>query len=292
MPIVRRKQNGRYVSAAVVLVLAVWFLYSLAVNENMQWAVIGDYLFNRSILQGVLVTIELTVISMVVGIVGGVLLALMRASANPVLNAVSAAYIWLFRGTPLLVQILFAYNLASLYPEVGIPYVPALQVSANQVISPWTAAVLALSLNEAAYMAEIVRGGLLSIATGQREAAVALGMKEIQVLRRVVLPQALRVIVPPTGNEVINMLKTTSLVSVISITELLYASQQIYSVSFQTIPLLVVASIWYLSITSVLTLAQSRIEARLGKGQGARTSKGASPVLRQLGLTARVKGLR
>jgi polar amino acid transport system permease protein len=176
LPVVRLKRPLRSVSAVVVLALVLGMLYSLATNPNMEWPVIGRYLFDDRILQGVVVTIELTVIAMVIGIAGGVLLSLMRTSSNRVLRGVSAGYIWLFRGTPLLVQILFAYNLASLYPHIGIPFVPALQVSANDVISPWAAALLALSLNEAAYMAEIVRGVLLSIPVGQREAASALGM--------------------------------------------------------------------------------------------------------------------
>jgi len=250
----------------VVLLLALLLVYSLATNPRVEWSVVGGYLFDHRILSGVAVTLELTVIAMVLGIIGGIVLSLMRTSSSAVLGAISSAYIWLFRGTPLLVQILFAYNLASLYPTIGVPFVPVLQTSANSVISPLAAALLALSLNEAAYMAEIVRGGLLSIPVGQREAAAALGMRDSKILRRVVLPQAMRVIVPPTGNEVINMLKTTSLVSIISITELLYSSQLIYSVTFETIPLLVVASLWYLAITSVFTVAQMRIENRFGRG--------------------------
>jgi len=176
--------------------------------------------------------------------------------------------VWLFRGTPLLVQLLFWNFLAALYPRLslGVPFGPQLvTVNTNSLITTTTAAVLGLGLNEGAYMAEIVRGGIASVDHGQTEAALALGMHRLQTLRRIVLPQALRCIIPPTGNEVVAMLKTTSIGSVIAATELLSAAQLIYARTYQTIPLLIVASIWYLAITSAFTLGQSWLERRTGQ---------------------------
>ena len=196
-------------------------------------------------------TIELTVIAMAIGIALGVLLAVMRLSPNPLVSSASWLYIWFFRGTPVLVQLLFWYNIAALYPKIalGIPFGPAfVHADANTLITAFAAAILGLGLNEGAYMAEIVRAGIISVDEGQTDAAQSLGMTRLQTLRRIVLPQAMRVIIPPTGNETISMLKTTSLASVIAVTELLYSAQQIYAVNFKTIPLLIVASIWYLAL--------------------------------------------
>jgi polar amino acid transport system permease protein len=193
----------------------------------------------------------------------------MRLSANPLLSGASWAYIWFFRGTPVLVQLLFWYNLAALYPQVslGIPFGPAfVHGSANSLITALTASILGLGLNEGAYMAEIVRAGILSVDHGQVEAAQALGMTRAVTMRRIILPQAMRVIIPPTGNETISMLKTSSLASVITVTELLYAVQLIYSVNFKTIPLLLVASLWYLIATSVLTIGQYYVERHYARG--------------------------
>ncbi len=248
-----------------MLVLVALAGSSVATNPRFEWGTVGEYLFDASVLAGVVLTLELTVIAMAIGIVLGIVLALMRLSGNPVLAGTSAAYVWLFRGTPVLVQLIFFYNLASLYPRVslGLPFGPSLvSADANDLVSPWTAAILALGLNQAAYMAEIVRGGLLSVDPGQREAAAALGMGERLILQRIVLPQALRVIIPPTGNETITMLKMTSLVSVISLADLLYSVQIVYTRTFETIPLLIVASIWYLAIVSLLSIGQSMLERR------------------------------
>jgi len=208
---------------------------------------------------------------MAIGIVLGVLLAVMRLSPNPLVSGASWVYIWLFRGTPVLVQILLWYNIAALYPRLslGIPFGPTFaQVDANSLITPFVAGMLALGLNEGAYMAEIVRAGVISVPEGQTHAAQSLGMTRLQTMRRIVLPQAMRVIVPPTGNETISMLKTTSLVSVIALPhpELLYAAQLIYSVTYQTIQLLIVASLWYLIVTTVLTIGQFYLERYFGRG--------------------------
>jgi polar amino acid transport system permease protein len=242
----------------------------LFTNPNLQWDVVGEYFFTRRILTGLLVTLELTVLAMLSGILLGILTAVMRLSPIRILSSTAWAYTWFFRGTPLLVQIIFWYNLAALFPriEIGLPLLgPTLwSGDSNAVITPFVAALLGLALNEGAYMSEIVRGGIVSVDQGQHEAAVALGMRSGRVMRRIVLPQAMRVIVPPTGNQVIGMLKSTALVSVTSTSELLYTSQQIYNQTFQTIPLLIVASIWYLIVTSVLSVVQYYIERHYARG--------------------------
>jgi polar amino acid transport system permease protein len=199
-----------------------------------------------------------------------VAIATLRLSVNPLLSGFSSGYIWFFRGTPVLVQLIFWYNLAALYPEIniGIPHVFILyQGSTNDLITPYTAAILGLGLNEAAYMAEIIRAGMASVDHGQQEAARALGMNKGQWLRRIILPQAIPFIIPPTGNQVIGMLKTTSLVSVISLSDLLYSAQSIYSRTFENIPLLIVACIWYLVATTLLSWLQARIENHFRKGK-------------------------
>src|SRR5690349_1621125 len=206
---------------------------------------------------------------MAIGIVLGVLLAIMRLSPNPLVSGGSWLYIWFFRGTPVLVQLLFWYNIAALYPKIdlGIPFGPSfIHADANSLITPFTAAILGLGLNEGAYMAEIVRAGIISVPEGQSDAAKSLGMTRLQTMRRIVLPQAMRVIIPPTGNETISMLKTSSLASVIVVTELLYASQLIYSVNFKTIQLLIVASVWYIVATSLLYIGQFYLERYYGRG--------------------------
>src|SRR6202043_3447541 len=206
---------------------------------------------------------------MAIGIVLGVVLAVMRLSPNPLVSGSSWLYIWFFRGTPILVQLLFWYNIGALYPKLalGIPFGPAfIPADANTLITPFRAAILGLGLNEGAYMAEIVRAGMISVDEGQTDAAQSLGMTRLQTMRRVVLPPAMRVIIPPTGNETISMLKTTSLASVIVVTELLYASQLIYSVNFKTIQLLIVASFWYIVCTSVLYVGQFYLERYYGRG--------------------------
>jgi polar amino acid transport system permease protein len=263
------RRPGRWVAAAIVLVIAVAVVRSIATNPNFQWGVVGEYLFDGRILHGLRVTIELTVIAMAIGVVLGVLLAIMRLSPNWLVSSASSFYIWFFRGTPVLVQLLFWYNVAALYPKLalGVPFGPAfIHADANTLITPFTAAILGLGLNEGAYMAEIVRAGIISVDPGQADAAQSLGMTRLQTMRRIVLPQAMRVIIPPTGNETISMLKTSSLASVIVVTELLYASQLIYSVNFKTIPLLIVASFWYIVCTSVLYVGQYYLERYYGRG--------------------------
>nr|WP_232327998.1 amino acid ABC transporter permease [Kibdelosporangium sp. MJ126-NF4]CTQ93795.1 ABC-type amino acid transport system, permease component [Kibdelosporangium sp. MJ126-NF4] len=256
---------GRWIGGAVVLGLAALAIRSIIVNPNFHWEVVGPYLFDTRIAKALLTTLELTLYSMLIGIVGGVVLAVMRLSPNPVLKGAAGVYIWLFRGTPLITQLIFWANLGALYPSfgIGIPFGPEFVTwQTNVAIGVATASVLGLGLNEAAYMAEIVRAGISSVDEGQTEAAGALGMTRGKTLRRIVLPQAMRVIIPPTGNQVISMLKTTSLVVVIGYSELMVVVGQIYAQNYKVIPLLIVAAIWYLVCTSVLTVIQMQIERK------------------------------
>jgi polar amino acid transport system permease protein len=272
------RHPGRWVSAALVLVLAAMFVHTVAVSKvsrggirksRFELDVIQHYFTSRQVLDGLQVTIELTVIAMVIGIALGIGLAVLRLSPNPLLSGASWLYIWFFRGTPVLVQLLFWYFVSYLYPHLtlGVPFGPALvHFNLNTLITPFRAGIIALGLNEGAYMAEIVRAGIISVDEGQTEAAQALGMSRLQNMRRIVLPQAMRVIVPPTGNETISMLKTSSLAATITVGELLFKVQNIYGRTYQTIPLLMVASLWYLIVTSVLTFGQYYVERYFARG--------------------------
>lgn len=262
---VKAKYLGRWVSGGLILILAALALQSVVTNPRFGWETVGKYIRDVSIVNGIAVTLMLTAVSMVIGILLGVVLAVMRLSHNPVVRAAASAYVNFFRGTPVLVQLLFWYNLAALYPVISFG-IPGVALDANQFITPITAAILGLGLNQGAYMSEIVRAGILSVDHGQSEAAGALGISRFRTMQRIILPQAMKVIIPPTGNETIGMLKTTSLVSVISVPELLYSSQIIYARTFETIPLLIVASIWYIIITSVLSVGQYYLERRYAKG--------------------------
>jgi polar amino acid transport system permease protein len=269
----------RWVASAVILVLVAMLVNTLlfssvvrggVVEGRFQWAVVWKYLFVAPVLRGIGVTLELTAIAMVIGIVIGVVLAVMRLSPNRLLSGSSWIYIWFFRGTPVLVQLTFWYvGITYLYPQLtlGIPFGPTLYtVHANSLITSFIAAALGLSLNEGAYMAEIVRAGIISVDEGQTEAAQSLGMSRAQTLRRIVLPQAMRIIIPPTGNETISMLKTTSLVIVIAGADLFTATQNISNANYQIVPLLLVASLWYLLFTSVLTIGQYYVERYYARG--------------------------
>lgn len=268
LPVARKVRPGRWVGAAVIALAAVLLARSLATNPNMQWGVVGHYTFNPIILQGLLVTIELSVICQIFATIIGVLIAGLVRSANPILRGISTVYIWFFRATPLLVQLIFWYNLALLFPNlsVGLPFTDlGHSWPMNALISGYTAAILGLSLNDGAYMAEIVRGGLLAVPPGQEEAAQSIGMRRLQVLTRVTLPQAVKSMIPPTGNQFINLVKSTSLVSVIGGGELLTNAQNIYSQNFKVIPLLMVAAIWYLVLMAVLSIAQYYLERGVAK---------------------------
>ncbi len=269
------RHPGRWVAAALIAVLVAALARSVATNPRFEWGVVGHYLFSSRILDGLVVTLELTVLSMAIGIALGIVLALMRLSRSALVSGASWVYIWLLRGTPVLVQILFWYFFAALYPTVdlGIPFGPSfVHLDANSLITPFVAGMLALGLNEGAYMSEIVRAGIISVDEGQTDAAQALGMTRLQTMRRIVLPQAMRVVIPPTGNETISMLKTTSLVAFIGLADLLYAVQLIYAVNYKTISLLITASLWYLAVTSVLSIGQYYLERYFGRGSARETA--------------------
>lgn len=263
------RHPGRWVAAAVIGLLLAMLVHSLITNPNWQWSVVKQNLTTSTVIHGIWVTLELTALSMLIGVVLGAILAVMRLSPNPVVSGAAWSYVWFFRGTPVLVQIIFWSFLAALYPfpSLGVPFGPEwVTFDANKLIPLFVGALLGLGLNEAAYMSEIVRAGILSVDQGQSEAAQALGMRRLLILRRIILPQAMRVIVPPTGNETISMLKTTSLVSIIAVVDLLKAVQNIYGSNYKYIPLLLVASIWYLIMTSVLSVAQYYIERHYARG--------------------------
>ena len=269
--IVPVRHPGRVISGLIVLALLALLGYKLGTVNKINYPSITKYLLQRSIVEGVTTTVELAVLSQLVGVVLGTLLATMRMSHNPVLSSVSWLYIWFFRGTPLIVQILFWYNgLLYLLPRsISLTVLPGVTLFSGltaDLLTIFVAAALALSLNEAAYMAEIVRGGILAVDGGQTEASQALGMTHGQTLRRIVLPQAMRVIIPPTGNEFISMLKNTSLVVVIGQNELLGRTQAIYSQSGEVFELLVMASLWYLALTSVSYVGQYYLERRFARG--------------------------
>lgn len=266
------RHPGRWVATIVVLYLVVALIHAAATNPRLDWGVVTRNLFDGFVLRGVLNTLWLTFLSMVVGVVLGTILAVMRLSPVPIVSGTAWVYIWFFRGTPVFVQLLFWGSIAALTgPHVAIQIplagIVLFRTTINNLVPPLVAAVLGLGLNEGAYMAEIVRAGILSVGEGQSEAAASLGMTRLKTMRLIVLPQAMRVIIPPTGNETIGMLKTTSLVgATIAYPELTYVVTQVYAVNFLIIPWLLIASIWYLVMTSVLTFGQYYIERYYARG--------------------------
>ncbi|RGE22006.1 amino acid ABC transporter permease [Leucobacter sp. wl10] len=268
---IRLRHPWRAIFAVVLVLLAALFLYDSAFNRPVyNWGEVGKYLFDERIARGAWYTLQLTVYSMVIAVVLGVAIAVMRQSPNPVVKAVAWVYLWLFRGTPVYVQLVFWGLLPTIYKafELGIPFTEAIvTLNTKDLLSYFTLAIIGLALNEAAYMAEIVRAGLLSVDKGQEEAATALGLGWWHTMSRVILPQAMRVIIPPTGNEVISMLKTTSLVAAVPFTLDLYGrSRDITAVTYQPVPMLIVASIWYLAVTSILMVGQYYLEKHFARG--------------------------
>lgn len=260
----------RIVAWALLAWICVQAFLIVARNPNFGWDVVGEYLFHPNILQGLTVTLGLSVVSMFLGVLFGLAIAMMRMSPDRLLSGFAAGFLWFFRGVPLLVQLIFWYNMSTLFPEVqvSIPFGPELASwETNNIISPLTAAIMGLALHESAYMAEIIRGGLLSVDHGQVEATQAFGMSRSRAMRRVILPQAMRSIVPPTGNQFISMVKATSLVSVIAMSDLLYSVQAIYNRTFEVIPLLLVAVSWYLFIVSILNVGQGFLERHFGRSE-------------------------
>ena len=275
------RHPGRWVAIAVLAVLGAMLVHGAVTNREFRWGTVGTYLFDERVSRAALETLRLTVLAMLVAVVLGVVIAVMRLSPNPILSGVAWLYLWVFRGTPVYTQLVFWGLVGVLYPRIGfgIPFGPQLvELDTSELIGPFMAALIGLALNEAAYMAEIVRGGILSVDEGQGEAASALGMRSRTIMRRIVLPQAMRVIIPPTGNEVISMLKTTSLVVAVPYSLELYSRTRDIAVRiFQPVPLLIVAAIWYLTMTSVLMVGQFYLERHFARG----STRNVAPTLLQ-----------
>ncbi|MGO3148296.1 MAG: amino acid ABC transporter permease [Leucobacter sp.] len=264
------RRPGRWVSTVVILFLLVAFVQAIATNKNIEFSVIGEFMFNPRILSGVQLTLIITVVAMVTAAILAVIIAAMRMSGNPVLVVVAAVYVWMFRGTPLLVQIVIWGYFGLIFEKItlGIPFTDIVfwQVDTNVLISALVAGVIALTLNEAAYSSEIVRSGMLSVDEGQQEAAASLGMSPRYCFMRILLPQAMRVIIPPMGNQLISMIKNTSLLSLIAVLELYTQATQISAQNLRQVELLIVVSIWYLAIVSILSVPQHYLERYFGRG--------------------------
>lgn len=265
--VVPRRYYGRYAAATVIVLLLIGLVHAF-INGNIEWGFVRQFLTAGSIMFGLLNTIIMSVLAMALGVVLGVIVAVMRMSQNPLLRYVAQGYTWLFRGTPLILQLLLWFNLALIFPTLGIPGL--FEFKTVEVITPFAAALLGLGINQGAYTAEVVRAGLLSVDSGQYEAAKSIGMPRLQALRRIILPQAMRIIIPPVSNEFIGMVKMTSLASVIQYSELLHNAQNIYYANARVMELLIVAGIWYLAVVTILTLGQSRLEKRFARGAGKR----------------------
>jgi polar amino acid transport system permease protein len=251
------RSHWEYVGWVAATTCAALLLFSVVTNPNFHWEIVGEYLTAPIILRGIGMTLMLTAISVVVGVLFGAVLAVMMRSPSKVLARLATGYVWFFRGTPLLVQLIFWFNLAALYPTIGFG---DFQINATHLITPFMAAVIGLTTNEAAYMAEIIRGGFLAVDAGQRDAARAIGMHNGLLMRKVVIPQAARIIVPAAVNQYILLLKSTSLASAIGYLELLRITTDIYAANFRVVELLAVAGFWYLVMTAFATALQTALE--------------------------------
>jgi polar amino acid transport system permease protein len=272
------RHPGRWVATAILLFLTVALANSIATNKRFGWGIVGDWFFSRRILDGVVVTLELTATSMAIGIALGIMLAVMRLSPNPLVSGASWFYIWIFRGTPVYLQLIIWFNLALVFQNVVFA-IPGTDITLftrpmNEFMTPFVAALLGLGVNEGAYMAEIVRGGIQSVDEGQAEASNALGMTQGQTMRWIVLPQAMRVIIPPTGNEFISMLKLSSLATVVTYPELVRKASDLYTQNLLILELLFTISIWYLAVTTVTSIGQYFLERRFARG----TSRSQRPL--------------
>lgn len=261
---------GQVAAGSIAILVLALMVLAVGRNQSVQWSDIPRYMIDPVILGGVALTLELTAGAMVAGIVIGCLIAIMATSQNIVLKAIAVAFVWWFRGVPLIVQIFFWFNIALFVPEIGFG---SWSVSVNDIVTPALAGFLALGLHEAANMSEIIRSGLTAVDRGQREAASSLGLRTLQTLRTVVLPQAVRLIVPPTGNQAIGMLKASAIVSVIGMQDLLTQAQAIYARNFLVIELLCVASLWYLGITTIASIGQHYLERKLAPKGRSNSSK-------------------
>ncbi|HEY1531064.1 MAG TPA: amino acid ABC transporter permease [Galbitalea sp.] len=280
---VKLRHPWRNVIAVIIIVYLVAAIYDALQRKAFDWPVYLQYLFDQHISQAVLITIELTILAMVLAAILALLLAVMRLSNNPILKWIAWGYIWIFRGTPVYVQLTLWGLLSVIYPvvQIGLPFLhPFVSLNTNGVLNFYTLAVIGLGLNEAAYLAEIVRAGILSVDRGQEEASVALGMTWTRTMWRIVIPQSMRVIIPPTGNEFISMLKTTSLVTAVPFTGDLFAvAQAVAARTFDPVPLLLVASTWYLFVSSILSVGQYFLEKRFARGIGSARPDKPTPLL-------------
>ncbi|HUZ65844.1 MAG TPA: amino acid ABC transporter permease [Acetobacteraceae bacterium] len=263
--IVHRHRWGRWLSAALIFALLALLGRAFA-HGMIEWSYVGRFLFAPVILRGIVNTVVMAVLAMALGIVLGVSVAIMRNSANPVLAGTAIGYTWLFRGTPVILQLLLWFNLALVFPTLGIPGVWTAHTV--DVMTPFIAALLGLGINQGAYTSEVIRGGLLAVDVGQHEAAKAIGMTRLRALRRIILPQAMRVVIPPLGNEFIGMVKLTSLASVIQYSEVLHNAEDIYYANSRVIELLIVAGLWYLVVMTALMPLQMLLERRFARGMG------------------------
>lgn len=264
--IVPRRHFGRIVGAAIVCLALAAIVRAFAVGQ-IEWSYVAEFLTVEAIMKGLVNTIVMAILAMFLGVTLGVVFAIMRLSANPVLSKTAVGYIWFFRAVPALLQLLLWFNLALVFPTIGIPGLFSFKTV--EVMTPFVAALLGLGIQQGAFTAEVVRAGLLSVDNGQYEAAQTLGMTRLKLLRRIIMPQAMRVIVPPIGNEFIGMVKLTSLASVIQFAEILHSAQNIYYANSRVIELLIVAAIWYVIVVTVLSLIQGRIEAYYARGVAA-----------------------
>ncbi|WJR33307.1 amino acid ABC transporter permease [Mycobacteroides immunogenum] len=265
----RRPRPWNWILSAVALVFVAMFVHGLVRNPGWDWPTFARYFTAKSVLAALWLTLRLTFYGTVLGFVLGVALAAARLSKNPVLQSISWTYVWIFRSIPLIVQLLFWFNIAYLYDTIsfGVPFGPALiTIDTNELLSGLTAAVIGLTLHQGAYFAEIIRGGILSVDEGQLEAAAALGIPRRRQFFRIVLPQAMRSVMPNAANEVISLVKGTSIVSTMAIADLFYQVQVIFGRNGRVVPLLMVATVWYIVITSVLTVVQYYIERYYARG--------------------------
>jgi polar amino acid transport system permease protein len=268
LKVVPQRQYGIWIGTALALALAGMIVRAFAINPAFDWDTAFRYVFHPPILRGLGTTLLLTVLIMAVAIVVGTVVAIMRVSPSRILRAFAGVYVWFFRGVPALIQLIFWFNLSLLLREISLtlPFLGTIfAMRTNDVMTPFLSAVVALSLCEAGYMAEIIRAGIKSVPSGQAEAASALGMPYRMILKRITLPQAMRFVVPPTGNEAINLLKMTSLVTFIAVDDLFYSAQSIYARTFETIPLLIVVAFWYLAVVSIMSVGQHFLERHFGR---------------------------
>ncbi|PYY63447.1 MULTISPECIES: amino acid ABC transporter permease [unclassified Curtobacterium] len=268
-PVVPLRHPMRWIAAALVLVVLLNFVETLFTNEQWGWPAVGKWLFSPAVLTGLQLTLTATALSAVISFAGGVVVAIARLSRNPVLSGLAWGYVWLFRSVPLILVLVFLYNLGSLYPTIGIgiPFGPQFQVPTANVLGDLAIGVIGLSLSEIAYASEIVRAGVLAVDHGQHEAAQALGLPRRRQFVRVILPQALRSIVPAFVNQVVGLLKASSLLFYVSLLDLFGVVQNLSS-TYPTdiIPLLVVATIWYLVLTSAVSIVQYHVERWTARG--------------------------